>query len=206
PLPSEGFDTTEVAFGLTTFTTDVTESDVAVDEVDWLPTGAGKLCAVWTYEGMQAGMTWEAIWSLDGEVQEEPSFLQQIWALDPAGSFWVCITNESGLTEGVYDLALNVEGEFQAGGFVAVGDDLRPVTLEVVNSSNLTICYLYVAPTLAGSWGSDRLGENTLEPGGSVSFDVPSGQYDVLGRNCDHEDILNETDFDVTISTTLTYS
>lgn len=206
PLPSEGFDTTEVSFGRTTFTTDVTESDEAVDQVDWLPTGAGKLCAVWTYEGMESGMSWEAIWSLDGEVQEEPSFLQQVWALDPTGSFWVCITNETGLTAGVYDLALNVEGEFQAGGFVAVGDDLSPVTLTVVNSSELTICYLYVAPTLAGSWGSDRLGEDTLDPGGEVSFDIPSGHYDLLGRDCDHEDILSETEVDVTTSTTLTYS
>ncbi len=206
PPPSEGFDTTSVSFGKTTFTTDVTESDEAVDQVDWLPTGAGKLCAVWTYEGMQSGMAWEAVWSLDGEVQEEPSFLQQIWALDPTGSFWVCITNEPGLTPGVYDLALNVEGEFQAGGFVAVGDDLAPVTLTLVNSSALKICYLYVAPTLAGSWGSDRLGEDTLDPGGQVSFDIPSGHYDLLGRNCDHEDILSETDVDVTTSTSLTYS
>ena len=206
PAPSGGFDTTNVSFGKTTFTTDVTASDEAVDKVDWLPTGAGKLCAVWTYEGMQAGMKWEAIWSLDGEVQEEPSFLDQTWALDPAGSFWVCVTNADGLTPGVYDLALNIEGGFQAGGFVAVGDDLAPVTLTLVNSSDLTICYLYVAPTLAGSWGSDRLGEDTLDPGGQVSFDIPSGHYDLLGRNCDHEDILSETDVDVTTSTTLTYS
>ena len=206
PLPSQGFDTTNVSFGKTTFTTDVTEDDQAVDEVSWLPTGAGKLCAVWTYEGMEAGMGWEAIWSVDGEVQEAPSFLQQTWALDPAGSFWVCITNENGLTPGVYDLALNVEGEFQAGGFVAVGDDLAPVTLELVNESELTICYLYVAPTLAGSWGGDRLGEDTLVPGESLSIEVPSGHYDLLGRNCDGEDILAETDVDVTVSTTFTYS
>jgi V8-like Glu-specific endopeptidase len=206
PLPSQGFDTTKVSFGTTTFTSDVTENDEAVDEVAWLPTGAGKLCAVWTYEGMEAGMSWEAIWSLDGEVQEEPSFLQQTWALEPSGSFWVCITNESGLTPGVYDLALNVEDEFQAGGFAAVGDAFAPVTLKLVNSSDKTICYLYVAPTLAGSWGSDRLGEDLLAPGGSVSFDVPSGHYDLLGRNCDHEDILSEIDVDVTVSKTLTYS
>ncbi len=204
--PIGGFDTTNVSFGKSTFTTDVTESDEAVDQVDWLPSGAGKLCAIWTYEGMQSGMSWEAVWSLDGEVQEEPSFLKQIWALDPTGSFWVCITSETGLTPGVYDLILNVEGEFQPGGFVAVGDDLAPVTLTLVNSSDLKICYLYVAPTLAGSWGSDRLGEDTLDPGGQVSFDIPSGHYDLLGRNCDHEDILSETDVDVTTSTTLTYS
>lgn len=206
PQPSEGFDTTNVVFGRTTFTSDITESDQAVDEVAWLPSGAGKLCAVWEYEGMEAGMSWEAIWSRDGEVEEEASFLQQTWALDPAGSFWVCITNETGLVEGVYDLALNVEGVFQAGGFAAIGDSLAPVTLEVVNNSDLTICYLYVAPTLAGSWGSDRLGEDTLDPGESLTFDVPSGHYDLLGRDCDHADILTETDVDVTLSTTLTYS
>lgn len=205
PQPSQGFDTTNVSFGTTTFTSDVTADDQPVDEVSWLPTGAGKLCAVWTYEGMEAGMGWEAIWSIDGEVQEAPSFLQQTWALDPAGSFWVCITNENGLTPGVYDLALNVEGEFQAGGFVAVGDDLAPVTLQLVNASENTICYLYVAPTLAGSWGGDRLGEDTLDPGESLSIDVPSGHYDVLGRNCDQEDLLNETNVDVSVSTTLTY-
>ena len=205
PLPSQGFDTTSVSFGTTTFTSDVTEGDEPVDEVAWLPTGSGKLCAVWTYEGMEAGMSWEAIWSLDGEVQEEPSFLQQTWALDPAGSFWVCITNESGLTPGVYDLAMNVEGEFQAGGFVSIGDDLAPVTLTIMNNSDLTICYLYVAPNLAGSWGGDRLGDNKLDPGGSLAVDVPAGRYDLLGRNCDHEDILSETNVDVTVSTTLTY-
>ncbi len=95
---------------------------------------------------------------------------------------------------------------FHAGGFVAVGDDLAPVTLELINSSDLTICYLYVAPTLAGSWGGDRLGEDTLDPGGSVTFEVHSGRYDLLGRDCDQEDILSETDVDVTADTTLTYS
>ena len=48
---------------------------------------------------------------------------------------------------------------------MAVGDDLAPVTLELVNASDLTICYLYVAPTLAGSWGSDRLGEDDARAG-----------------------------------------
>lgn len=30
--------------------------------------------------------------------------------------------------------------------------------------------------------------------------------YALLGRDCDHKDILSETDLDVTTSTTLTYS
>ena len=201
-----GYDTSGVIWGPTTFTSAVTEDNLPVDEVEWLASGATQACADWTYEGMEAGMTWEAIWSVDGEVDPDFSYFEQTWALDPSGWFWVCITNEDGLASGIYDLALNIEGEFFRGGFLAIGDELAPVTLELINDSDLTICYLYVSPTVAGSWGPDRLGEGTLDPGATLSVDVPAGFYDLLGEDCDEATVLDESDVDITTDTTLTYS
>ncbi len=201
-----GYDTSGVAFDRTVFASAVTETDEPVDDVIWLPSGVVEVCATWAYEGMEAGMSWEAIWSVDGEVDEDFSFFQQTWALDPAGAFWVCVSNEDGLASGIYDVALNIEGEFFRGGFVAIGDELAPVTLELVNESELTICYLFVSPIVAGSWGPDRLGEDTLQPGASVSFEVPAGIYDMLGQDCDDGALLDETDVDITTDTTWTYS
>ncbi len=204
--PQPSFDTTNVEWSAIIFTSDVTESDEAVDDIAWLPTGAVKVCAVWTFEGMEAGMIWEAIWSVNGEVNEDFSFLQQVWALDPAGSFWVCATNDDGLEPGIYDLGLSIEGNFERGGFVAIGDDLAPVSFELINSSELTICYLFVSPSLAGTWGPDRLGvEDTLAPGETVTFEVPAGEYDLMGQDCEQEIILDETKVDITTDTSLTY-
>jgi hypothetical protein len=45
----------------------------------------------------------------------------------------------------------------------------------------------------------------STEPGGSVSFEVPAGIYDVLALDCDDATLLDETDVDVTADTTLTY-
>jgi hypothetical protein len=199
-------DVSQVSWGAPTFTSAVTESNQAVDDVEWLATGAPRVCAVWPYEGMEAGMRWEAIWSVDGELVQDFSYLDQTWALGSSGTFWVCATNDQGLAPGVYDVALTVEDESQLGGFVAIGDEFAPVDVTVDNGSDQTVCYLYLSPSLSGSWGRDRLGaEDVLEAGEAITFAVPVGTYDLLGRDCDKEDLFTQTSVEVGEGTTLTF-
>jgi hypothetical protein len=42
-----------------------------------------------------------------------------------------------------------------------------------VNNSGATIRELYVSLTSQRDWGPDRLGQNVLEPGGSVALRLP---------------------------------
>lgn len=200
-------DTSNVSLTAMTFTTDLTSDDKPVDDVEWVATGAHQICAVWDYEGMQAGMSWEAVWSVNGDLVENFSFLDQTWGLGASGSYWVCATNDQGLRDGVYDLAVNVEGAFKAGGFVAIGDEFKPVTLTVENQGTLTVCYLFASPTLSGTWGHDRLGaDQTLAPGESATLLIPAGRYDILGRDCDQKDLFTKTDVEVLQDTTVPFS
>lgn len=48
------------------------------------------------------------------------------------------------------------------------------------------ICYVYISPTDADSWGDDRLGgEETIPPGGERAFLIAPGHYDLRADDCD---------------------
>ena len=70
-------------------------------------------------------------------------------------------------------------------GFLACGDDnpasSGTITLTIVNDLGLyTIHYVYVSSSGSNSWGSDRLGAvNVLDPGESVTLELPTGTYDI---------------------------
>jgi hypothetical protein len=65
-----------------------------------------------------------------------------------------------------------------------------PLTLSggvgVVNNSGETICYLYISPTTSDTWGDSWLGTaGAIEDGGTQTFDVASGDYDLRAEDCD---------------------
>ena len=49
-------------------------------------------------------------------------------------------------------------------------------TLTVINNLDDAIYYLYLAPDGAPDWGEDRLGDDILDPGQSISLDLEAGE------------------------------
>jgi len=203
------FDVDEVLFERPVFTDaqppDDTDFTPEGDPV-WLASGATELCGWWEYSGMADGVTYDAIWSLDGEIQEDVSYLEEVWIGGESGSWWVCVLQEDGLTPGMWDLALNVEGELITGGFVGLGDDLAPVTVTVANDGPETICYLLISPATSTFWGGDWLGtEQVIAPDDAVTVELPPAVYDLNGLDCDLEDVFLDLGQEILADTELTY-
>jgi len=63
-------------------------------------------------------------------------------------------------------------------------------TVEVVNDSDMTICYVFISPSEATEWGDDWLGsEEVIAPGESRVFEMEPDIYDLLLQDCDGNDI-----------------
>ncbi|MDP9302707.1 MAG: serine protease, partial [Actinomycetota bacterium] len=154
PVPKD-FDVNGVRFRSLRFEDVTPEGQPASSSIS-LPSGTTRVCAWWRYRGMAEGVRWDAVWALDGVVQEDFSAVDQTWPGGADGNYWVCLNDEEGVDEGTWDLSLNVEGEWVSGGFVNVGDQFAPVDVTVRNgSTDTTVCYLFVAPVVATSWGEE---------------------------------------------------
>lgn len=151
----------------------------------WLPGGATDLCAWWNYAGMVDGVAWDAIWSLDGEAQDGVSSVGDSWTGGVEGQYQYCVSGTP-LPDGIWDLALNVEGTLLGGVFAAVGDSFQPVPFTFTNGSANDVCFVNMSPTVSKFWGADWLGpEQIVTPGTSVTFDLPPTAYDLRGLDCD---------------------
>ena len=199
PEPTGGYDTSDIAFYDLVFSDGVTEDDEPTQIWDALPSGVTDACAFWDYEGMVDGMTWEALWFVDGEVNEEGSLIDQTWTGGDAGNWWACTYDTDGLLDGLYEVVLSVEGEVQRSGAVFVGGDRAQVELTVDNQSSAQVCYAFISPTGAQNWGEDDLGdEEFIDPGLSRLWMLPAGIYDVLLEDCDQNALAEEYDLDIT--------
>lgn len=68
-------------------------------------------------------------------------------------------------------------------GLNVVPETAFAVTIENMTSSD--ICYVYIAPAAQQTWGKEWLGDDeTIAPGATRAFDVPTGVYDVLAADC----------------------
>ncbi len=66
--------------------------------------------------------------------------------------------------------------------------------LIVVNGTDDTICYLYIAEKTSPDWGADVLGEEGVTSGGQVTFEIDADvEYEALAQNCD-QGTLSEVD------------
>ena len=206
PEPSAGFDTRDVFLSDMIFADGVTANDQPTTEIDAFPSGVARVCGFWDYEGMVDGMSWEALWFVDGTLNEQGSIVGETWVGGSAGNWWVCIVDEeNGLVDGLYELIISVEGESLGSSAVFVGGDHAPVAFDLTNGSGVQICYVFLSPSGAQNWGFDRLGvDEGIDVGGATAFIVPAGFYDLLAQDCDQNDIADERDLDVTQDTTYT--
>jgi hypothetical protein len=202
--PSGGYDLSETYFYNLVFSDGVADNNQPKDQWYAPPAGSTELCAFWDYEGMQDGMSWSAYWFVDGEIDQGASYVDETWAGSDAGNWWVCVTSEGSLGDGLYDIVLEVEGESMLTDSVFVGGNHTVVDLTLNNESTAEVCYVQIAPHQAENWGQDRLeNEETLKPGDQRTFKVASGEYDMLLSDCEGNALLEE--YALGITQDLTY-
>lgn len=202
--PTDGaFDTSGVIFSNLIFSVGVAADDQPATVVDFFFSGVTEACAFWDYEGMADGLSWEALWFIDGELDEAASFIDETWVGGESGNWWVCIVDERGLPDGLYEIVISVEGEAQAGDAVFVGGDHPLVELSLENLLTEPICYAFISPTGAQNWGMDKLGpDEGIPPADTGTFFVPASTYDLLLENCDQEILVEEYEMDVSEAAT----
>jgi len=91
-------------FELVAFAQDVTD-DEPINPGTTFPAGTTKVYAVFEFNGMKDGMTYEAYWYLDGQ---EELYKSWEWSLDEKGTSWINIFDDDGLTPGNYELEVFV--------------------------------------------------------------------------------------------------
>ena len=152
-----------------------------------LSAGVTTICGSWEYDGMAAGMNWNSIWYIDGKRSIKRTAMNQDWTGAESGRQSICIENEAGFTDGMYELLLSVEGVLQVAETAFVGSTV-PTTFSVLNDSRSTICGVYLSPSDAYDFGQNKLGEGgRLSPGEAKEFVLPSGFYDVGLEDCQGE-------------------
>ncbi|MBI2912979.1 MAG: trypsin-like peptidase domain-containing protein [Chloroflexi bacterium] len=206
PEPAGGFDTEQVIFSNLVFADGVTADDEPTQVWAALPSGVTAVCGFWDYEGMIDGMDWEALWFIDGELSEEGSQLDQTWIGGESGNWWVCVLDDSGLLDGLYELVLSVEGEARGSDAIFVGGDHPPVAFEIDNVSSQEICYAFLSPTGAQNWGFDDLGGDVIPPNESFTLEVPAAMYDLLLEDCDENALIEEYELDISEDSVYTVS
>ena len=201
PTPGDDFDTADVFLGPIRFSPDVNRDDnTPTAEVDVLPSGSAFACAFFDWQGMADGIQWEAIWSVDGEINADYSTSQE-WSGGPSGTnWWVCAGDgETPLADGMYELVLYVDGDSIASNTMWVGNQFADVPIDITNGTSSEVCYLQLSPAGAQNWGPDELGsDQTLMPGDAVSLVMVGDVYDVLARDCDLNTIVEVYDVDLT--------
>jgi len=204
--PASGFDASNVAISNLVFGTDVTSDEKPTEVVAALPRNAQKVCAFWDYEGMENGMSWEAVWYVDGVLSDEGSIIGDTWIGGPDGNWWACIVDEEkGLPDGLYEVIISVEGEARGSDAIFVGGSHPSVNLKVDNRSTASVCYAFISPLGALNWGFDRLdpGEE-IDAGAQHTFKLPAATYDLLFEDCNQDTIAEEHEMDISKDTTYT--
>ncbi len=186
-------------FDVPVFSSGVNDNGTPVDEITQISPSAERVCAFWEYEGLVDGATWDALWSVEGELSEAFSFISEEWIGGESGTWWVCaIGNETeGLPPGTYELVLAIDGETFASNTIAVSD--APTSLLTLqNDLDVFICFLQVSPAVAQNWGPDDLGgTETILPGASREFEVTNGLYDIRASDCENNTLSEVTGVNV---------
>jgi serine/threonine protein kinase len=201
------FNTDNVTLDHLQFASAVDENDQPVDISIFFPSQLSQLCLFWDFAGMENGMAWGLSWYLEGEYQEAFSSPTQSWNGGSSGNWWACISADTGLDDGLYEVVLEVEGDSFASESVFVGGDRETVTMSVANNSDGVICYVQLSPTRALNWGPDELGsQEVIQSGQTRDIEITSGTYDIRLLDCDHEILAEQFQIEVAQDTTYTLS
>ncbi len=103
---------------------------------------------------------------------------------------------------GTYDLraddcdhnTLNTQSGINVGadGITWTLEDVEEASLTLINQLDIPICYVLISPSGSTEWGNDWLENDTIPPGGSYTFRLPAGTYDLSARDCDGNPVSEE--------------
>lgn len=79
-----------------------------------------------------------------------------------------------------------------ANGITWTLSDVAQASLTLVNNLDIPICYVFISPSDSAEWGNDWLGNDTIPPGGSYTFHLPAGTYDLSAHDCDGNPVSEE--------------
>ena len=164
--------------------------DPAIEPEFFLTASAGleQLCFWFDWEGFPQGAVWDAVWRIDGVINENASFIGQTWLAEEDGiNYWLCIADTQGLAAGFYEIIFYIEEEaifYEPLVVTAAPVALHDVTF--VNNSTLPVCFLYTAPAGSITTGFDELGPTeTFAVGESVTLSIPAGATIADAYACD---------------------
>lgn len=143
---------------------------------------------------------------------------QQDWGDDWLGSDETIAAGSSkdfSTAPGVYDIKVMTCEQTTLATFWDISSDTTVevggrglVPLIVKNESTTEVCFVYIAPSSSDSWGADWLGqsESIQAQDGSRAFFVSPDTYDMLVQDCDENDLVTETEVEITEEITWTIS
>ena len=188
----EDYDSSMARFHNLLFSDGVTEDDQPTQFWYALPPKSTHICAFWDYEGMANGVSWSSYWFFNGELDEGGSTPGQSWGGGDSGNWWVCLFDDRGLSDGVYEVALEVEGSVLLTDAVFVGGDRSSAEFALENLSSTLICVLNLSPSGSANWGQNKLAEgDVVQPSEIRLIELATGQYDIRLVDCD-DTLLSE--------------
>ncbi len=157
--------------------------------------GETEICVWFNWLGVPDGTIWDAVWLVDGEIDDTYSTFGQIWDSGTDGfDYFVCAIDEDGFAAGLYEMVWFVGGEIIFGEGMVVTDEPAPVyTVIFDNQSSDEVCFLLYNPAASIDLGIDELlSDERIPVGESVEKRIPEGPIiyealDCTGRSVDFD-------------------
>lgn len=153
--------------------------------------------------------SWGGDWLGAGEIIEVGGM--RSFSLD-AGQWDVMVADCDNVElESTYNLAISGQAGWEpaASSGAPVSSGGAPAasgstTLELVNNSNVTICWVFMSLSTADSWGGDWLETDVIEPGWTYTFTLPTGTWDLKADDCDNRTL--DEQYAVVIDSPMTWT
>jgi hypothetical protein len=194
----EDYDPSGARFRSLLFSDGVTDDNQPTQFWHALPPDSSHICAFWDYEGMANGVPWSSYWFFNGEIDEASSTPDQSWGGGDSGNWWVCLFNEKGLTDGVYEIALEVEGMVLATDAVFVGGDRQAAEFALENLSSSPICVVNLSPSGSTNWGQNKLvSGDIVQPSEIRIIELATGDYDFRAVDCEDQHLAEQLGIEI---------
>lgn len=161
----------------------VTSMGAPIDPLVSAPVGIPELCLVWQYEGVPANSEFLAVWNRDGAADPLVVTRGQT-PTDTAGPFSACISSESGIEAGIYELSWLVGDVRIFSEATVVAPEPRAVNVGVTNGLAQNVCVLQLSLGVTQTYGVNRI-DQPLTSGATVQMTLPPGAYDMRVIDCD---------------------
>ena len=174
------------------------EENQPVEDVVALREGVIDVCLFVDWAGLTDGVSWAAVWLVDGQQVEDFGRLDEIWDFGPKGeNFWYCANDENGHEPGVYEMGLFIDNQLAFVESIQIlEDDAEVFEVMWVNKSDHEICGLAVNPLA----DSRHVGLNELSAdavigrGRSHTMQLAEGDIVVEAFDCSGQAIATELD------------